>query len=146
MGLLLRMMQIYFATGSYVILDYSFCVLKGLIQLSKKGVFACGFIKKRRYWPSTVLGKEMEDNFGELEVGETDAIQGTVDDVILNLCEMKEPNYVSHSLPGKVFKLKWTRLAGMGLTLYQLNNRQHAKQCTSRSVPLITKCIGLPRT
>ena len=56
--------------------------------------FACGFIKKRIYWPSTVLGKEMEDNFGELEVGETDAIQGTVDDVILNLCEMKEPNYV----------------------------------------------------
>ena len=30
-------------------------------------------------------GKYMEDNFGEVEVGETYAIQGTVDDVICNL-------------------------------------------------------------
>ena len=30
-GLLLRMMKSYFATGRYVILDSGFCVLKGLI-------------------------------------------------------------------------------------------------------------------
>ena len=30
----------------------------------------------------------------EVEVGDTDAIQGTVDDVIYNLWGMKEPNYV----------------------------------------------------
>ena len=38
MGLLLRMMKRYFATGRYVIIDYGFCFLKGLIQLMKKGV------------------------------------------------------------------------------------------------------------
>ena len=38
--------------------------------------------------------KDMEDNFGEVEVGDTDAIQGTVDNVIYNLWGMKEPNYV----------------------------------------------------
>ena len=30
-GILLRMMKSYFATGRYVILDSGFCVLKGLI-------------------------------------------------------------------------------------------------------------------
>ena len=63
MGLFWCMMKSYFATGRYVILDYGFCVLKGLIQLRKKGMFACAVIKKRRYWPSMVLGKEMEDHF-----------------------------------------------------------------------------------
>ena len=70
----------YFDTGMCVILDSIFCVLKRLIQLRKKGVFACDVIKDRRYWPSMVLGKEMEDNFGEVEVGETDSIQRIVDD------------------------------------------------------------------
>ena len=41
-----------------------------------------------------VPGKDMEDNFGEAEVGETDSIQGTVDHIIYNLWEMKDPNYV----------------------------------------------------
>ena len=94
MGLLLRMMKSYFVTGRYVIIDSGFCVLKGLIQLINKGVFNCVFIKKRKYWPSMVPDKDTEDHFGELEVGETDAIQGTVDDVIYNLWRIKEPNYV----------------------------------------------------
>ena len=36
----------------------------------------------------------MEDHFGEVEVGEKDAIQGTVDDFIYSLWSMKDPNYV----------------------------------------------------
>ena len=39
-------------------------------------------------------GKYTEDHFGEVEVGDTDAIQGAVDDVIYNLWGIKEPNYV----------------------------------------------------
>ena len=81
-GLLLPMMKSYFDTGRYVVIDSSFCFLKGLIQLGKKGVFACAFIKKRIYWPSTVPDKEMEDRFGEVEVGEKGYIQQTVDNVI----------------------------------------------------------------
>ena len=41
-----------------------------------------------------VPGKETEDNFGEVGVGETDSIQVTVDDVIYNLWVVKDPNYV----------------------------------------------------
>ena len=81
-GLLLCMMKSYFSTGRYVILDYSFCVLEGLIQLRKKGVFACAVLKKRRYWHVMVPGKEMEDHFLGVELGETDYIQGTADGVI----------------------------------------------------------------
>ena len=47
-GLLLRMMKSYFATGRYVILDSGFRVLKGLIKLRKKVIFACAVIKNRR--------------------------------------------------------------------------------------------------
>ena len=38
LGLLLHTMKSYFDTGRYVILDYFFFVLKGLIQLRKKGI------------------------------------------------------------------------------------------------------------
>ena len=37
-------------------------------------------------------------------------------------------------------------LGGMGLTVYQLNNKQDSVQFTAISVPLITKWMGLPRT
>ena len=95
--LLLLMMNNYFSTGRYVILDYGFYVLKGLIQFKKKGVFSYAVIKKRRYWPSMVPGKDMEDHLGGVEVWETDAIQVTVNDVIYNLWGMKDPAFLFNS-------------------------------------------------
>ena len=41
-----------------------------------------------------VPGKEMEDHFWEVEVGDTDYIQGKVDYAIYNVWGIKEPNYV----------------------------------------------------
>ena len=41
------MMKSYFVTGRYVNIDSGFCILKGLIQLSKKGIFPSAVIKKR---------------------------------------------------------------------------------------------------
>ena len=41
-----------------------------------------------------VPGKYVEDNFGDMEVGDTGSMQGTYDDVIYNLCEMNNNNYV----------------------------------------------------
>ena len=37
-------------------LDSGFCVLKGIAELKKKGVFAAALIKKRRYWPKFIDG------------------------------------------------------------------------------------------
>ena len=94
MGLFWCMMKSYFATGRYVIIDSVLCVFKGLIQLREKGIFTCAVIKKRRYWPSMVPVKDMGDHFGRVEMGETYAIQGTVDGDIYHLWGMKEPIYV----------------------------------------------------
>ena len=49
-------------------------------MLRKKGMFSCAVINKRIYWNYTFPGKDMDDNFGQAEVGGTDAIQGKVDD------------------------------------------------------------------
>ena len=50
--------------------------------MRKKGVFAFAVINNRIYWPSVVPGKEMENRFGEVGLGETDTIQVTVDEFI----------------------------------------------------------------
>ena len=96
-GLFLCMMKSYFSTGRYVIIDYGFYVLKGLIQLRRKGFLSCNVINNRRYWPSMVPGKYMEDHFREMEVGEIDAIQKKVYDVIYNLWGMKDPAFLFNS-------------------------------------------------
>ena len=93
-GLLLHMKKNYFSTGRYITIDSGLCVLKGLIQLRKKGIFSCAVMKKIRYWPSLFPGKDMENYFGKVEVGDTYSIQVTVDDVIYNLCDMNEPNHL----------------------------------------------------
>ena len=62
--------------------------------MRKKGVFTCAVLKKRRYWPAMVPGKDMEDNFRGVEVVEIDPIQGKVDGFIYHLWGMKEPNYI----------------------------------------------------
>ena len=62
-GLFFRIIKSYFATGRCVIFDSGFCILKGLIRLRKKGVFACDVMKKIIYWPAVVTGKDMEDHF-----------------------------------------------------------------------------------
>jgi hypothetical protein len=46
-GLLLRLTGSIWSTGKTVILDSGFCVLKAIIELKKKGVFASALIKKR---------------------------------------------------------------------------------------------------
>ena len=50
-GLLLWILTTICFKGFIVILDSGFCMLKGIVELRKKGVFASAFIKKRWYWP-----------------------------------------------------------------------------------------------
>eukprot|EP00957_Ditylum_brightwellii_P125823 9591777-Ditylum_brightwellii.AAC.2 len=44
--LLLCMCQSVHYTGTVIILDSRFCVLRGIIELLKKGVFAAAYVKK----------------------------------------------------------------------------------------------------
>ena len=93
-GLLLRILTPIFFKGFIVILDSGFCILKGIIELRKKGVFASALIKKRGYWPRFVHGDEIKDHFSNKQVGDTDSWAGQMDDIPFHVYAMKEPDYV----------------------------------------------------
>ena len=76
-----------------MVLDSGFCILEGLIELRKKGVFAGALIKKRRHWPKHVPGDEIDQHFDNKEVGSTDALRGVLDNKPYNIFCMKEPAY-----------------------------------------------------
>ena len=92
-GLLLRLCQSIYNSGRVVILDSGFCVLQGLIELRKLGVYASAIIKKRRYWPKHVPGKAMDKRMESKNIGEVDCIQGKLDNTDYNLLMMKEPDF-----------------------------------------------------
>ena len=51
-------------------------------------------IKKRRYWPKYIPGDSILAHFAEKGIGESDALQGMLDDVKFHVVAMKEPDYV----------------------------------------------------
>jgi Transposase IS4 len=93
-GLLLRLCEPVFYTGICLVLDSGFCVLKGLIELRKVGVFAASVIKKRRYWPKYINGDVIDGHFNDKAVGAFDVLPGTLDGVNFGVYCMKEPDYV----------------------------------------------------
>jgi hypothetical protein len=95
-GLLLHMLQSYFHTVRYIVLDSGFCALKGIIELHKNGLFGCVLIKKQRYWPAGVPGDAMQQLFDAdgVNVGDNHAIAGRMDEVAYNFWGVKESDYV----------------------------------------------------
>ena len=93
-GLLLRLCMSIYHTGRVVILDSGFCVLQGLIELRKRGVYASAVIKKRRYWPKHVPGKAMDDKLNNSDIGTVECLHGQLDNVNYNMYAMKEPDFV----------------------------------------------------
>ena len=49
-GLMLTLTSVQWSTGMSVIMDSGFCVLKGPLEMRKRGVYGSALIKKRRYW------------------------------------------------------------------------------------------------
>ena len=94
-GLLLRMTRPIWSTGKVVILDSGFCVLKGIIELMKKGVFASALIKKRRYWPKDVPGDDIRRAFEGKAIGDTARLPGVAETHYpFDIFAMKEEEYV----------------------------------------------------
>jgi hypothetical protein len=72
--------------GMVVILDSGFCcVLQGLVELKKIGVFASAVIKKHRYWPKYVPGESINDQMKEKEIADVNALNGTLEGVPYNI-------------------------------------------------------------
>ena len=68
----------FFNTGSHVVLDSSFSVLKDIVALYRKGIYAGALIKKHHFWSSLVPGVAMDACFNGKNTGECDAISGTL--------------------------------------------------------------------
>jgi hypothetical protein len=92
-GLLIRLTKPLWATASVVILDSGFCILKGIIELKKLGVYASALIKKRRYWPRDVPGDAMDNRLRNKGLGSTDAIYGKSEDVDYHFFMEKDKDY-----------------------------------------------------
>ena len=93
-GLLLHVLVPIFAKGMVVILDSGFCVLRGMIELKKRGVYASTLIKKHKYWPKHIKGAEIKVHFDGKDVGDCNSWKGMMEEVPFHVYAMKEPNYV----------------------------------------------------
>ena len=62
-----------YTRGSAVVLDSGFCILKGIIELKKRGVYASALIKKCLYWPKYIKGNGIKSHFDDKDVGDCDA-------------------------------------------------------------------------
>ena len=83
-GLLLCMLPPIYHKGFIVILDSGFCVLKGIIELRKKGVFASALIKK---------GNDIKAHFKNKNVGDANSWAGTLDNIPFHVYAMEELDY-----------------------------------------------------
>ncbi len=93
-GLLLQMLKKYFSTGRYVILDSSFCILKGIVELKKEGIFAEALLKQSRYWTLLVPGETINLHFQSNDVGDTDVLAGNLISVKYFIWGVKETDYI----------------------------------------------------
>ena len=93
-GLLLRVLEPIFGKGNMVVLDSGFCVLKGIVELKKRGVYASALIKKWKYWPKYIKGDAIKEHFDDKDVGDCDSWKGNMDKVPFHVYAMKEPDYV----------------------------------------------------
>jgi hypothetical protein len=84
-GLLLRLTKSIHNSARYVVLDSGFCVLAALVALRKLGVFSGALIKKRRYWPHYIAGDAIDAHMATKSVGDSDAVEGSLDDTQYNV-------------------------------------------------------------
>ena len=71
------------------------CVLQGIVELCKKGVFAAAQTKKWCYWPKNIPGETIVLHFATKDVGHIDDLQGQLDGVCFHVICRKEEDYVS---------------------------------------------------
>ena len=93
-GTLLHLTKPIHGTGKVFALDSGVCVLQGLAELKKKGIFTHALIKKRRYWPKHILGEEIIAHFTDKPIGAADAIKDELDGMPFYIFGMKETDYV----------------------------------------------------
>ena len=69
-GLLLHVLEPIFGKGNMVVLDSGFCVLKGIMELKKHGIYTSTLLKKLKYWPKYIKGKAIKQHFEGKQEGD----------------------------------------------------------------------------
>ena len=90
----LRLTKSLQGTGSIVVMDSGFCVVKAITELRKVGIYSHALIKKRKYWPRFIKGEEIKEHFADKDPGYFDAMKMKYDDVDFHVVGLKEPDYV----------------------------------------------------
>ena len=72
----------------------AFVFSRQLFSYERKVCFAVALIKKHHYWPQYIPSDNIISRFAEKGIGESDALQGMLDDVKFHVVAMKEPDYV----------------------------------------------------
>ena len=93
-GLCLRLTKSLQGTGTIVVMDSGFCVVKAIVEMRKVGIFSHALIKKRKYWPRFIKGQEIKDYFQDKDPGYYDCKKMTYDDVDFHVVGLKEPDYM----------------------------------------------------
>ena len=68
------MCQITFGTGNSDVLDSGFFVVKGIVEMEARGVYAGALIKKWRYWPKNMTGDSIDGNSVNTDVVDVDML------------------------------------------------------------------------
>ena len=50
-------------------------MIRGILAIGKKGVFATALVKKCQYWPKYVKGEAIKEDFTTKDVGTVDAMK-----------------------------------------------------------------------
>ena len=91
--LLLRLTKLLYGTGKIIILDSGFCILKGIAELCKKGVYSLALIKKCCYWQKEIPRKVIDERMVDKLISATDTISGKLEGVDYNLFIMKDKDF-----------------------------------------------------
>ena len=59
-----------------VIMDSGFYIIRGLIELSKRGLFIFAVIKKQRYWLKYIDGNKLKEHFNNTAVEAVTSLLG----------------------------------------------------------------------
>jgi len=140
-----------FHTGLLVILDSGFYVLKAIIELRKRGIYASALIKKRQYWRWYIRGDKVKEHFDNLEVGATDSWEGCLDDVPFHVYAMKEPNYVMKLMSAYGANARtgcmvsWTQCGCLLVSLPKGKNSRMGTWLTENVITRNTSAANVPK-
>ncbi|KAL7525460.1 hypothetical protein ACHAXR_001013, partial [Thalassiosira sp. AJA248-18] len=93
--LMCEMTEPIHGTGRIVSMDSGFCVTVGILHLHDLGVYGQSLIKKRKYWPKHVPGKQIDDYFEGKELGFTKTLRQEIDGIPFNVHCTRDDRYVT---------------------------------------------------